>query len=94
MWLLSVLEVLGFVALCTSAVLASLVLSVARSLLVLALRIISNIYQTITRLTRKTISVVTKADTRWIVIRIGRFSILLGKKNASTTDGSTAKENH
>ncbi len=82
-WFLLSLDLLGFVVLCTLAVLASLLSSVGRWLLVLALKLIRHFYQTITRLMKETITTATKNETRWIVIRLGKFSILLGKKNES-----------
>jgi hypothetical protein len=45
------------------------------------MKLITKLYQTVTRLSKDMISTATKADTRWIVIRLGKFSILLGRKN-------------
>jgi hypothetical protein len=44
--------------------------------------------------TLATIARTTKNETDWIVIRLGKFSILLGKKNATKSDGNSATENH
>ncbi len=84
--LLSVLYLIGFVEVSLLAALASSLFSVAHWLLCQLLRLISIFYQTITRLTKETITTATKNETRWIVIRLGKFSILLGKKNESRPD--------
>lgn len=80
-YFLFISDLIGFVALSISAVLVSLVSSVALSILRLAIRLLSKLYQIITKLSKETISTATKADTQWLVIRIGKFSILLGRKN-------------
>ena len=85
-YFLLVSDLIGFVALCTSAVLASLVLSVARFLVILVLRLINKFWNLIIKLRKEVFSTATKADTRWIVIRLGKFSVLLGKKDVSKPD--------
>lgn len=78
------LDLIGFVGLSTSAVLVSLVLSLAQILLRYLLRLIEKILKFFRLVKQKmlaTTSRATKNDTDWIVIRFGKFSILLGKKN-------------
>jgi hypothetical protein len=45
------------------------------------MKLLSRLYQIVTKFGRGVVSTATKADTRWIVIRLGKFSILLGRKN-------------
>ncbi len=89
-YFLSGLDLIGFVALSTSAVLVSSVLSLAQLLLRYLLRLIEKILKFFRLVKKKmlaTISRAAKNDTDWIVIRFGKFSILLGKKNnASKSD--------
>jgi len=79
-------EIIGFVVISISAATVSIVFSFLQLILKSILKLIAKLYQTITRLTKETISTATKADTRWIVIRLGKFSILLGRKNANLSD--------
>jgi len=78
---LSFLEVIGFVVLSTSAGLVALVFSVVLSILRILIKLLTKLYQILTRLSKGVLSTATKADTRWIVIRLGKFSILLGRKD-------------
>jgi len=93
-WFFLSLDLLGFVVLCTLAVLVSSLSSVAHWLLVQLLCLIASFYQTITRLMKETITTATKNETRWIVIRLGKFSILLGRKNESRPNTEPARQNH
>jgi hypothetical protein len=36
----------------------------------------------------------TKNQTDWLVIKLGKFSILLGRKNASKPDGCSTEQNN
>ncbi len=77
------LDLIGFVALSTSAALVSALLSLAQLLLRYLLRLIEKILKFFRLVKQKmlaTISRAAKNDTDWIVIRFGKFSILLGKK--------------
>jgi len=89
-YFLSGLDLIGFVALSMSAVLVSSVLSLVQLLLRYLLRLIEKILKFFRLVKQKilaTISRAAKNDTDWIVIRFGKFSILLGKKNnASKSD--------
>jgi hypothetical protein len=42
----------------------------------------------------KTFQRTTKGGSDWLVVRIGKFSILLGKKNENATDRTASKETH
>ena len=87
-------EILGFVVISTSAATVCILSSFLRLTLKSILKLIAKLYHLINRITKETISTATKADTKWIVIRIGKFSILLGKKDESRPNTEPARENH
>lgn len=77
------LDLIGFVALSTSAALVSALLSLAQLLLRCLLRLIEKILKFFRLVKQKMLAIISRAeknDTDWIVIRFGKFSILLGKK--------------
>lgn len=83
LFLLGFVDMIGFVALCTSAVLVSLVLSLFRLSTVVFLAVGEKIWKIFRRLNQITTMTRThKNGSNWIVVRIWKFSFLLGVKDA------------
>jgi ABC-type nickel/cobalt efflux system permease component RcnA len=85
-YFLFVSEIIGFVAISTSAVMVSLAFSFLRLTLSYVLKLIAMVLRFLSALKMKTFQRTTKGGSDWLVVRIGKFSILLGKKNVSKSD--------
>jgi len=80
-YFLFVSEIIGFVAISTSAVMVSLAFSFLRLTLSYALKLIAMALKSIHSFSQNVFTRTTKNGTNWLVIRLGKFSILLGRKN-------------
>ena len=74
-------EIIGFVAISTSAVMVSIVFSFSRLITSYVLKLVATVLNSIHKLSQNVFTRTNKNGTNWIVIRLGKFSILLGKKN-------------
>jgi len=84
---LFVSEIIGFVAISISAAMVSLVFSFSRLTLSYVLKLIAMVLSSIQSFSQNAFTRTNKNGTNWLVIRLGKFSILLGRKNdASKSD--------
>ena len=78
---LFVSEIIGFVAISISAVTVSLLFSFLRLILRYVLKLIAMVLNSIHSFSQNAFTRTSKNGTNWLVIRLGKFSILLGRKN-------------
>lgn len=78
---LSISEVIGFVAISISAVTASILFSFLRQTVSYILKLTAKILKFFSALKMKMFQRTTKGGSDWLVVRIGKFSVLLGRKN-------------
>ncbi len=74
-------EIIGFVVISMSAAMVSIVSSFLQLILRYVLKLIAAILNSIHSFSQSVFTRTNKNGTNWIVIRLGKFSILLGKKN-------------
>lgn len=77
---LFVSEIIGFVAISTSAATVSIVFSFLRLTLSYVLKLIAIVLNYIHSFSQNAFTRTNKNGTNWLVIRLGNFSILLGRK--------------
>ena len=74
-------EIIGFVAISISAATVSIVSSFLRLIMSYPLKLAAAILNFIHKFSQQAFTRTNKNGTNWIVIRLGKFSILLGRKN-------------
>lgn len=79
---LFILDLVGFLALSTLAVLASLLSSLLRWILAILIRIVSKLVRALRRLKTNFVEITTasKNGTKWHRLRIGSYSFMIGRK--------------